>query len=205
MNYRQVEIAKIFSEWLDRRSCPNDLRDKPKAAADEAEALLRAVAKFAPQSEYQPFIHRVLDQLDYQMKTRFWPTVNEVAAAASNLRKEVAVSKVKTDDDDEKDMSPEAITARAMMEGKPVGEGWLYGASAVAMIAKKIVDEATMTKYRSGAFLARKAAFKEPAALAWEAEAKARHETAKADWRDKERTQHQTNIPTNKALEGFTA
>lgn len=205
MNYRQIEIANVFSEWLDRRSCPVDLRDKPKAASAEADALLRAVMRYAPNEDYQPFVNRVCDQLDYQMKTRFWPTVNEVASVGANMRKENHAANPSAPVEGQRDMRPEAITARAMAEGKPVGEGWLYGYSAVAMIAEKLIDKATMDRYRSGAFLARRAMYDEASALAWEADAMARHEAAKASWRDKERTAHQTHIPTNRALEGFAA
>lgn len=205
MNFREVELGRIFSEWLDRRSCPLDLRDKPEAARKESDALLRCLLKFAPQSDYQPFANRALDQLDYQMKTRVWPTVNEFAAACSNVRKDQRIENPSAGASGEIDMRPVAITSRAMAKGLPVGEGWLWGRNAVGMIAEGLIDRETMERYRSGAFLARKSVYGEPAALAWEAEAKQRHEDAKVIYRQSSAPGRDVRVPTNRALEGFAA
>lgn len=71
------------------------------------------------------------------------------------------------------------ITGNRMAAGEAVGEGYLYGADAVELIARKLVDRPVMTKYRSAAFFRRKDIYGEEAALRWEAEAKERHESAK--------------------------
>jgi len=201
MSLRQSEITAALTRWLDRYSCPMNLRDKPQAAQAEAEALAGVLLRFAPQTEYQPFLNRVFSQLDYQMKTRAWPTVAEIGAVCSNVRKAATVGPV----DSERDMRPVAIAARAMAEGKPVGEGWLYGRMAVEMIAERLVDKATMDKYRSGAFLHRKAVYGEPAALAWEAEAKARHEDAKHIFRESPTSGRDTSTPDKRVLQDFAA
>lgn len=179
MNFRQTEITAALTDWLDRYSCPMNLRDKPKAAQAEAEALAGVLLKYAPQTEYRPFLNQVFGQLDCQMKTRAWPTVGEVVAVCVNLRKEAAKGGRSLDQGEVKDMRPCAIAARAMAEGKPIGEGWLYGRQAVEMIAEGLIDRDTMQRYRSAAFLRRKAAYDETSALEWEAEAKQRHEDAK--------------------------
>lgn len=203
MSLRQSEITATLTRWLDRYSCPMNLRDKPQAAQAEAEALAGVLLRFAPQTEYQPFMNRVFSQLDYQMKTRAWPTVAEVSAVCSSVRKAAAIASGTADS--EKDMRPVAIAARAMAEGKPVGEGWLYGRMAVEMIAERLVDKTTMDKYRSGAFLHRKAVYGEPAALAWETEAKARHEDAKHIFRETPSTGHDTTAPDKRVLQDFAA
>lgn len=205
MNMRTAEISRDFAEWLERRSCPTDLRDKPEAARREADALLKALLKFAPQTEFSPFVRSVLEQLDFQMKTRFWPAIHDVAAVCTNVRKEISRQNPKAAMADDRDMRPEAITARAMMEGKPVGEGWLYGRDAVAMIAAKLIDKATMDAYRSGAFFARRDLYGEAAALAWEAEAKARHEDAKAIHREAPADGRDTSVPDKRVLREFAA
>ena len=201
MNMRNSEISRDFGDWLDRRSCPTDLRDKPAAAMKESEALLACLLKFAPRSDYKPFTNRVLEQLDYQMKSRFWPTINEFASVCSNIRKETGKTYV-DETGGAKDMRAEAITARAMKEGKPVGEGWLYGRDAVTMIAARLIDEETMRKYRSGAFLARRKLYGEASALAWEVEAKSRHEDAKRIHRE-EPSSHDVSMPDKRVLSGF--
>jgi hypothetical protein len=85
------------------------------------------------------------------------------------------------------------ITAGRMSRGEPVAEGNLYGREACDLIRRGLVDRDTMTAYRSGAFLARRNTHWEAAALAWEADAKERHETAKHTFRDT--TPHIGGIP----------
>lgn len=177
MSLRQVDIAKKLSAWLDRYAVPVHLRDKPEAASAEADSLARILCKFAPSDEYQPFLNRVFDTLDGQMKHRVWPTGQELGAACVNQRKEHPVSspgEMKT---------PAQIIAGRMARGEAVGEGWLYGISAVELIVERLVDEPTMTAYRSGAFLSRREVYGEASALAWESETKARHAAAKDMYR----------------------
>lgn len=202
MSLRNAEISQLLTRWLDRYSCPSHLREKPTAAQAEAEALAAVLTRFAPQSDYQPFVSRVFSTLDFQMKTRAWPTVAELGAICAAVRKDTAKA---IGPDDAADMRPEAITARAMKAGRPVGESWLYGRQAVAMIAAGLIDRETMSRYRSGAFLARKAAYGEAEALAWEAEAKQRHEDAKVIHRQVPEAGRDVRVPTNQALDGFAA
>ena len=77
------------------------------------------------------------------------------------------------------------ITSNRMAEGEAVGEGYLYGADAVELIARQLVDQETMTRYRSAAFFRRKDIYGHDAALSWEAKAKARHDDAKAVFKAK--------------------
>lgn len=205
MNFRQIEITTALTEWLDRYSCPSNLRDKPKAAQAEAEALAAVLLRYAPSSEYQPFLNRVFSKLDYQLKTRAWPTVSEIATVCDNTRNDAARGGQMLQDGGGKDMRPCAIAARCMNEGKPVAEGWLYGRNAVEMIAESLIDQDTMTRYRSSAFLRRKDLYGEGPALAWEAEAKQCHEDAKQIHGQNREARRGIQIPTNRALEGFAA
>ncbi|NBT33510.1 MAG: hypothetical protein EBT13_16865, partial [Rhodobacteraceae bacterium] len=158
------------------------------------DALLSVLLKFAPKSEAGPWVRNALDKLEYQMKTRAWPTKGELGAVCSNLRKEAP----RIDGDATgPDMTPEAINGRRMMKGEPVGESWLYGVLACELIAGRHVDEATMTAYRSGAFFARREMYGDEAAKAWEADAKARHEAAKASFRDKTLPSHRRRPSVN--------
>jgi hypothetical protein len=88
-------------------------------------------------------------------------------------------------DDSSEDTRPEAIVGRRMTRGEPVGEGWLWGRLACELIAGRHVTREVMDRYRSGAFLARRAAYGEEAALEWEREAKDNHEIAKAVFRER--------------------
>jgi hypothetical protein len=182
MDFRKAEISQRLNEWLDRLAVPFHLRDKPEAAQKEAEALLRMVLKYAPKTDYVAFVNRICDLLDARLKERKWPSPHDMGAACVNVAKDTARGSAC---DEWVDTSPEAITGRRMARGEPVGEGWLWGRAAVDLIAGQHVTREVMDRYRSGAFLARRKAYGEDAALAWEADAKARHDAAKVAHRDR--------------------
>lgn len=77
-------------------------------------------------------------------------------------------------------MDSAQIAGARMGEGKPVGEGWLYGVMACELIARGLVDQDTMRRYRSTAYFARKDTMGADAAKAWEDGALERHDAGKA-------------------------
>lgn len=179
--FRKPEIAKLFTEWLDRYAPPQNLRDKPQAAQAEIDALIGVLLKMAPQAEYAPFIRAATEKLDFTMKVRTWPSVQELHSACTNVRKEMP--RPLDLSGDTVDMSPEAINSRRMMNGQPVGEGWLYGRQACDLIAKGIVTREVMERYREAAYRARAELYEAEAADRWLAEAKERHEEARELYR----------------------
>ncbi len=182
MSIREAEIAKGLADWLALYSPPRNIAGKPDDVQREMDRLIAVLVKFAPVEGYNGWVQSVLDQLAYQMKTRAWPTVGELGAACSNARKAA------------RDANPQApvigldvyeLNASRMKAGEPVGEGYLYGREAVEIIARRLIDQETMTRYRSAAFLTRKQAHGEASALAWEAEVKERHESARRDYKNR--------------------
>ena len=87
------------------------------------------------------------------------------------------------------------ITAKRMQDGKPVGEGWLYGVNACELIATGLITEAVMRSYRSGAFLSHKSVYGEAAALTWEAERKAHHDVVRYGFRDEKTERREISMP----------
>lgn len=189
MTIRDQDISERVTEWLDRFAVPMHFRDKPEAAQKEAEAILRMFLRYAPKMDYPAFINRVFDRIDYQKKDRFWPTPHDVGAACVNVSKESPKQEATAD----LDMSPEAIMGRRMSRGESVGEDWLWGRLAVDLIAKGMVDQATMEAYRKAAFFARRDVQGEEAALAWEADAKERHDAARALYRERNEPRRKWN------------
>lgn len=175
MSIREAEIAKALTEWLESYSPPRSMAGNVDALQRESERLLSVLAKFAPAEGYNGWVSSVLDQCAYQMKTRAWPTVGELGAACSNVRKARQGEPFKTTFT----FDVHELNANRMKAGEAVGEGYLYGREAVELIARGLVDRELMTKYRSCAFLSRKKIHGEESALAWETEAKKRHEDAK--------------------------
>ncbi|MDK3016532.1 hypothetical protein [Pseudodonghicola flavimaris] len=172
----KAEITEIFARWLERYAPPASIRENARAQQDEVEALLGVLLRFSPGSEAGPWVRRVLDRLEYQMKTRAWPTKAEIGSVCSNIRKEELRDAPRRDSPD---LSAATVAAGRMARGEPVGEGWLYGRASVELIVSGQVDRQTMERYRSAAFLERKAMYGEDGARAWEDAAKARHEAAK--------------------------
>ena len=178
--------------WLDRYSPPASMRNNPQAIQDEVTGLLRQLLKHAPETDFSDWVAEVLDRCSQVMKTRAYPTQNEMGATCVNLnreRRQEAGGFGSAKDGWEAD--PALFASNNMAQGLPVGEAWLYGISACEVIARKLVGRETMEAYRSGAYFARRAMYGEEAAKAWEADAKERHEKAKALWRTRndDRTQ----------------
>lgn len=171
MTPRTEEIVEIFRGWLERFSPPASIKGNGKAMQASADALLRVLLKYAPQDEAGPWVRRALDQLEYQMKTRAWPTVNELGAACVNLRRE-------TGETADFKLDPYEIAARRIHAGQHVGDGWLYGTDAHTLINRGLVLEADLRRYRSAAFFALKSVYGEETARAMEADLIQRHELA---------------------------
>jgi hypothetical protein len=199
MSIRESDIAERVAEWMDRFAVPSHLSDKPQAAQKEAEAILRIVLKYAPRHDYVPFLNRVFDQIDYQKKSRVWPTPHELGAVCANVTKDMPKNG-QTASSVNVDFSSEAVMGRRMERGEAVGEDWLYGRLAVELIVNGLVTEPVMRSYRSSAFLARKEIYGEEAALQWETEAKARHEIAKQLHRERNepRRKYETDFTVNR-------
>lgn len=194
MSMRDAEIKSIFELWLERYSPPRDMRENAKACQAEADALLRMFTKFAPHSGVAPWCREALDLLDEQMKTRAWPTVNELGAVCRNLTRDKARSMQGAAGDEPR--SDVEIIADKMNAGQAVGVGWIWGRGAVELAASRLVSEAVMTRYRSGLFFGDRDAYGDDFARRKEAERKQGHEEAKAVFRDKDvRTARSPVIP----------
>lgn len=177
MNQRTEVIAETFRRWLERFSPPASIKGNGRAMQDAADALLRVLLKFAPQDEYGAFVNRALDTAEFQMKTRAWPTVHELGAACSNVRKEMPVSEGGST------MDPHEIAARKIHNRQPVGDGWIYGRGAHELVERGLVRDSDLIPYRSGLFFQMKDVYGEETAIAMENDYRRRHglsETRKA-------------------------
>lgn len=175
MSLRNAEIARQFQDWLQRYTPPQGIKANPKALQAEADALLKVVLRFAPNDGYHGWVADALEQCAYAMKTRAWPTVNELGAACSNRRKEAR--EAFTDNTTPKDDFERY--AERIHQKLPVGDGWIYGRNAWELINRGLVTDADLQPYRSSLFFSMKDNWGEEKALAVEAEFKRRHADAK--------------------------
>lgn len=197
MSIHTADITARLQRFLARRQVPKHLAAQASAMMDETRALAETVERNAPRgsaalAEWWPKFEAALGVSG----RGFWPTEKEVADAARVVNSEAA--KQRTGSAQAFTLDAAEVAGRMMAEGKAVAEGWLYGRSAVELIGRKLVDLETMTRYRSAAFFARKEAFGHDAALAWEAEAKDRHEAAKAMLKDTVRAERDVVLPNKR-------
>lgn len=154
MTTRNEVLHDVFVRWLDRYSPRRALQQNEQAMKDEVNALMRVVWKMAPKDDYENWLVRVTNQLDYQMKTSAWPTVAEIGAACSNQNKARVLNNPQSVQSFTLD--PVGIAAKRMNAGELVGEGWLYGRDCVDLMKTGAVSHDTLRKYRSAFYFSAK-------------------------------------------------
>lgn len=173
MNLRENFLTGKLRSFLDRRSMPRGLADKPQAIRDELGSLVRCMVRFAPNHDYEDWWVRFEDRLAEDGQTRAWPTEGEIKKAAMSLRGTISRKPAQGDEID-----PITIIAKRMNAGEAVGDSCFYGRVAVDLLRSGNVDMATMRKYRSGFYFSAKNVYGEKQARAMEAELISRHEAA---------------------------
>lgn len=176
MNLRAAEIAKQFQDWAERLTPPQGIKNNPKAMQAEWDALLKVLLRFAPGEGYHQWVAEALEQCAMNLKTRAWPTVNELGAACSNYRKERRGS---GDAAPIQVRDPFEVNAARIQAKMPVSDAWVYGINAVELVNRGLVSDSELEPYRSGLFFAMKDTWGEEKAKAVEDEFKRRHAEAK--------------------------
>lgn len=176
-----ADIAARLKRLLARRSVPRRLEGKLEAMADEVAALARRIQRSAPRgaealADWWPAFEDAIGAKGGPS----WPTEQEIAEALLACRPQTTTAPLGDGLVSAGDAFSVGITAARMAKGQGVGEGWLWGRNAVDLERSGLVDAATMRRYRTAAFVARKQAYGEAAALAWEDHAKWMHDAAKA-------------------------
>lgn len=169
MSFRKSEISTRLIRFLDRRSVPMHLSDKPSAQQDEIDALLQCVLRYAPRADYMPWLERLISEMSANAKTRGWPSEADVASAAREMSK---VGSIKPADGGEIDFLQ--VVADRMNEGEAVGDECFYGRIAQRLLDSGKVSEATMRKYRSAWYFNAKDVYGEEKAREKEAQAQER-------------------------------
>lgn len=84
-NIRDAELSQMLSGILGRLSPPRGLAGNDAAQSEEIKSLLRALSRCAPSQGYRDWFEKFSDALASRMKTRAWPIVSEIEAAANSL------------------------------------------------------------------------------------------------------------------------
>ena len=193
MSIHDSELTMRIGRLLQRKEPRAKIRDNAQALKDETSALVGAVRRNCPA--------RGDDLIDWWERFEvavgeacgdFWPNEKAVIAACKTASQAMPKARDMTGG---WSLDPYAINARRMENGDPVGENYLYGQDACELISRGLVTRETMEAYRKGAYWARRNLYGKDKANAWEAEQKARHESAKSWFRDNERTMRDVTPP----------
>lgn len=164
---RTSEIVNLFNRWLKRYSPPLNIKSNPEAINDEVNSLLGVLVKYSPMQEYKAYLAKVFDQLEYQMKTRAWPTKGELGAVCVNVKKENLHLYSDPEAPRPEPRSEAEIYAKVMQAGGTVPETWLIGQRAEELVATGIVDPQLLKKYRLGVYHQRASLYGQSAAERW--------------------------------------
>ena len=141
--------ASIITDFLRQYQRPSHLDNE--AAMREIAAIAEELnALVSTSSSPDEFKGRVIDACRILRQTytqRAWPMpahfIKAMEAVAAKVNKSVSAdAKVATFG------SAQQIAAQRIIEGEPVGDGWLYGRLALDLLNSGLVSEAELSRYR---------------------------------------------------------
>jgi len=138
-------VTARFNDWLERYAAPTHLRDKPEAAQREANALLAAALRHAPESRVADWIAALCAELDRSATTRCWPTVREIETAAGKAHLALGPREQVASD---WRLDAAAITARRIRNREPFAAGHLHGRIADEMLRRGLITSAELAELR---------------------------------------------------------
>ncbi|CUH60258.1 hypothetical protein [Thalassobacter stenotrophicus] len=172
---------------LHRYRLPEHLSDN--ALRDEVNLLVEDINGIIPSDYAETDMTLLTPEINGAVRRRHgaqgWPPAKVMIAATEDAVAASAQAKAANKTARSGPLDPFEAAAAAMKAKQPVGEQFLWGAHAVEMISRGLIDSETMGEYRSGAFLTRRAHYGEQKALTWEDEAKERHRLAKEAFRSR--------------------
>lgn len=156
------------------------------ALRDEVNMLVEDINQHIPSGLIHVDFHKLLPMINAAIRQRQgsqgWPlakvfiTATEDAVAALGRQKAVITPAKFSFDSFE-------IIAKKMRTGEGVGETYLWGRQSVELLERKLVDQATMERYRVVLFSKHKEHHGETVAKCFEDEAKAQHKAAQEEYR----------------------
>lgn len=182
MNLRAVEISKIFGLFLKRYTPPNGIKGDDDAMRAEMNSLLAVLVRFAPHQGYTDWVSAVLDDLEYSMETRAWPTKSQLGRACKERSKRQGVGR-----GEEYKVDPIRENARRIQARELVGDEWIYGRRAVELLASGLVTRGDIEAYRKGMAYDAKQIWGDDVAGSALARMEARHSAAEQLYGDMQR------------------
>lgn len=157
MSSKMSIISALWDQWLDRYVPPTNLRGNDRAKGDELDAQVRMLLRYAPNDRVEDWIQRLTDRLDRSMKTSAWPRVAQIEDECTAMRREDHQTAGGPVGDGNESWKPDhlKIAASRMQAGGAVGEDYLWGRYAAALLRRGLVTTATIEQYRGHAYRAK--------------------------------------------------
>jgi len=187
-NQRIRLITAQINDFLRLYKRPDHL-DQETALAEMremAEEINLLIPSTSSQGDLEEQTRRAFRNIRKTYKGRSWPTVSHIVdamnVAAKVSRMEALRSSDPTVDREitakQTTMDTMQVMADRMKTGGTVGEGYLYGRSAVELINARMVDRETLQSYRTGLYMAAKDVYGEEVANSMKDNWIKRHEHA---------------------------
>lgn len=172
---------------LHRYRLPDHLSDD--AIRDEVNLLVEDINGLIPTGYTDGDFKLLMPEINNAIRRRHgatgWPPAKVFIAATDDAVEVINKRRATAEPTEEFSLDPYKIAARRMRTGEPVGESYLWGREAVALIAAGLIDEQTMNDYRRGCYEAKREAYGFEYAERWEEEARARHQSAKEAFKER--------------------
>jgi hypothetical protein len=165
-NQRIRLITAQINDFLRLYKRPDHL-DQETALAEMremAEEINLLIPSASSQGDLEEQIRRAFRNIRQSYKGRSWPTVSHIVDAMNVAAKVAKAKPIESKVDAGWLPDTMQIMADRMRAGGTVGEGYLYGRSAVELINAGMVDRETLQSYRTGLYMAAKDVYGEEVA-----------------------------------------
>lgn len=145
-NQRNSDLKNSVMKMLARLNAPRAVAGNTEAMKQEAEFLCSVVVKVAPSRGYTDWFSEFEEQVFSNLETRTWPTSKEMHKAAKTIAPKRPDFKDLTGDNVYKP-DEYKINANRIKRGEPVGQYYIMGGGADALIRKGLVTEDDIEPY----------------------------------------------------------
>jgi hypothetical protein len=150
MNVKEV-LEPLVLSWLQNNlTAPRSIKTE-MAKMEEIDRLLDTVVRGAPGLDadgLELWWETTVREHGSRAQTRSWPTPKELIDAMAAAKQAVGYSPTAARTNWVLDTFK--VAANRIKAGEVVGETWLYGSDAVALVTKGYVTEAELSRYREG-------------------------------------------------------
>lgn len=130
------DLTRRIHDYLSRRQPPKAFAADDQRKADQIAAYVAIVRRFAPQGDkLNDWWGKFLSTLSETSETWAWPTEGDLVKACKIIAKDMPRS-----DGPKFEIDPLAVAEKRIENDEPIGDNWLWGKNALALISRVGVD-----------------------------------------------------------------